>query len=432
MNYVPYEGKGMNTGLNSQVFKFDRNKFKIRIETEPRLLLLLLAFCEKNLVRYFVLAVSMLPVVGMVSSFIIPTVYIILLLVYFQKYGTHISISEASVVLFVTLAIVFSCILYPENARYILDSKNFWINIFPCLRYYIIGLILIPDKKTMDIIGKASCMAIIVETLFVIVYMMPRGLMQSDDMSRSYQLLPNILFAINLAFNKRKVFPWVCSVVGIIYTLSMGSRGPVLVIAVYVFLKILQSSNVKAWAKTLIGVVISALSVFFLKSSWYLSVLIFAKSTFTNLGVSTRIIDLAIKGTVVSHLSGRDELYDVLIQKIAERPYIGYGVYGEWPWFHWNAHNMALELMVHFGVILGSLLLLWFMVLSIRAYVKTPNKISRDFLLIWICFIFVRGFFGGSYLQFGVYVLIGFALRELRRVKYGYDRCEFEYVKNAH
>lgn len=410
----------MNEGLNSQVYLHDRGKLRIRIDSDPRLLLILLAFCEKNIVRYFVLVVSMLPVVGVMSSFIIPAAYIILLLMYFRKYGAHVSISEACVVLFVTLAITFSCFIYPENAKYILDSNNFWNTIFPCLRYFIIGLILIPDKRTLDIIGKASCLAILVETLFVVAYMMPRGLMQSDDMSRAYQILPNVLFALNYAFSEKKPIPWICSIIGIIYTLSMGARGPVLVIVVYLFVKILQSSNVKAWAKSLIGLLIAGLTVLFLNSSWYLSVLRFAKTSLTTLGGSTRIIDLAIKGTVASHLSGRDELYDIIIRKIAERPYIGYGVYGEWPWIHWSAHNMALELMVHFGVILGSLLLLWLIFLTFKTYVRTPNILARQFLLIWICFVFVRGFFGGSYLQFGVYVLIGFSLRELRRIRNKY------------
>ena len=81
---------------------------------------------------------------------------------------------------------------------------------------------------------------------------------------------------------------------------------------------------------------------------------------------------------------------------------------------------MALELMVHFGVILGSLLLLWLIFLTFKTYVRTPNILARQFLLIWICFVFVRGFFGGSYLQFGVYVLIGFSLRELRRIRNKY------------
>lgn len=408
----------MTQGSGLRIAEQNDSRYKIRIDTDPRLLLILLAFCEKNIVRYIVLVVSMLPVVNIISGAIVPTAYILLLVMYSQKYGVHVTIKEACVVLFVVFAIFFSSLLYPENARYILDSNNFWNTIFPCLRYFIIGLILIPDKRTIDILGKVSCVAILVETLFVIAYMMPRGLMQSDDMSRAYQILPNVLFALNYAFNQKKVFPWACSIIGIIYTFAMGTRGPIVVILVYMFIKLLQSSRVKTWLKAVLGALVVGFGAFFLNSSLYLSTLRWARATFSRFGLSTRVIDLAINGTVVSHLSGRDELYDVIIRKIAEKPLLGYGVYGEWQWIHWSAHNMALELMVHYGVIIGTLLLLWLIVLTIKSYIKTQNKPSRDIILIWGCFVFVRGIFGGSYLQFGVFFLIAFCLRELGRIKH--------------
>jgi O-antigen ligase len=132
------------------------------------------------------------------------------------------------------------------------------------------------------------------------------------------------------------------------------------------------------------------------------------------------VLDIAINGTIASHLSGRDELYEVVIRKISERPYLGYGVYGEWPWIGWSAHNMALEMMAHYGVILGSILLLWLIVISLKSYIKTPNSISKEMILIWMCYVYVRGIFGGSYLQFGVFFMIGFCLREIRRIQNDY------------
>jgi len=398
----------------------DSGKFKIHFATDPRLLLVLLAFCEKNVVRYIVLIISMIPIIGIVSNFIIPTAYIVLLLAYFQKYGAHVSIKEVSVVLFVFFAILASCVLYPENAKYILDSNNFWNTIFPCLRYFIVGLIILPDKKTLDILGKASCVAIIVETLFVIIYMMPRGLMRSDDMSRAYQILPNVLFALNYSFNKKKFVPWLISSVGIIYCISMGTRGPIAVILVYLFVRIIQSSSLRNWGKVFTGIITAGIGYFFLNSDWYLPSLRFLRTQFLHFGLSTRVLDLAINGTIASHLSGRDELYEVVIRKISERPYLGYGVYGEWPWIGWSAHNMALEMMAHYGVILGSILLLWLIVISLKSYIKTPNSISKEMILIWMCYVYVRGIFGGSYLQFGVFFMIGFCLREIRRIQNDY------------
>ena len=388
---------------------------KIRLETDPRILLPLLAFCEKNIIRYIVLVVSMIPIVNILSGFIVPCLYLLLLYTYVREYGFHSSIKEVGVIVFISSAIFFSCLLYPINATYLLDSNNFWNTIFPCLRYYIVGLIAMPNKKTMDCIGKASCVAILVETLFVIMYMMPRGLMQSDDMSRAYQILPNILFSINYALNNKEKGAWLCSIIGVIYVCSMGTRGPLVVILVYYFIKFLQQhGKTKAYTITL-GVAFITAGIIFINSQFYISTLYSAKNIFSSFGLSTRIIDLAINNEVVTHTSGRDEIYDLLRQKISEQPVLGYGVYGEWQWIHWNAHNIFLEIMVHYGVILGSILLLWIAYTIINSYRKSTTNEARDMILIWVCFVFVRGIFGGSYLQFGIFFLVGFCLREIRR-----------------
>ena len=82
--------------------KVRERKFNIHIDTDPRILLLLLAFCEKNIVRYFVLVISMIPGIGIMSVSIVPVSYIVLLFMYIRKYGAHIYVREVSVVLFIS------------------------------------------------------------------------------------------------------------------------------------------------------------------------------------------------------------------------------------------------------------------------------------------------------------------------------------------
>ena len=208
----------------------------IRINTDPRVLLILLAFCEKNIVRYFVLAVSMIPFVGRVSSLIIPLLYTILFLLYIKKYGINLSISEIGVVVFAAFSILLSCLIYPENSKYILASNNLWNTIAPCFKFYVLGLLFIPNRYMMDLLGKASIFAIIVESLFVVLYMIPNGLVNADDMNRSYQILPNVLLALNYAFTHKKIAHWLLSLLGVFYCVSMGTRGPILIILVYIYL----------------------------------------------------------------------------------------------------------------------------------------------------------------------------------------------------
>lgn len=399
-------------------FNTKMNSLKITIEKDPRVLITLLVFCEKNIIRYFVLVVSMIPIVGVVSEFIIPIAYICLFGFYFRKYGASISPIELCVFFFTVLSLIFTCLFYPINAKYI--SSNFWGTIFPCFKFFLIGLIIIPDRKTMDLLGKVSCVAILLETVFLFAYMIPRGLLQSDDMNRSYQLLPNQLFVLNYAFNSKHKTAWFFSVVGLVYCLSLGTRGPMIILLGFMYLKLLQTSSLKLRHKILYGALAACLVVFFLSTNLYVAVLKVIKSVFISLGFSTRIVDLAIIGNVTSYMSGREELFAIVLEKIAERPLIGYGVYGEWQWLGWNAHNMLLELLVHFGVIVGSSIFLWMLWVTLKSYIHTPNKQSKDLILIWFCYVFIKCLFGGTWLHFGVFFLIIFCLRENKRVNSGF------------
>lgn len=407
---------------NQEIMMYNSGRFTIRIDNDPRMLLVLLAFCEKNIIRYIVLVISMLPGIGIVSGFIIPAAYCVLLWLYIKEYGTSISVQELLVLLFTVFSIIASCITYPVNARYILNSNNFWGTIFPCLRYFLVGLIILPDKKTLDLLGKASEAAIIVETLFLFAYMIPRGLMESEDMNRSYQILPNVLFALNYAFNNKKTFSRICAIIGVFYCLSLGARGPVIIILVFVYIKSFQIRLTKLRNKVIWGLIVFYLIFLFYNSSLYLTALRSIRDLITQFGLSTRIVDHAIEGTITSHDSGRNDIYNFLINKLAERPIWGYGVYGEWQFIHWSAHNMYLELLVHFGVILGSVINIWFISLTVKSYYKTPNKNSKDVILVFTCFVFVRGVFGGSWLMVGTFFLVGFCLRELRRIRSDFYR----------
>lgn len=384
-----------------------------------RILLVLLAFCEKNLVRYVRLVISMFPVVGIVGDFILPTLYIGLIILCLKK-KTKIGLPELIVPTFIVLAIVLTCAIYPQNTQYIIDSNNFWNTIFPCLRWFIVGLAMIPDEKIMDLLGISSCLAILVETAFLLLYMIPNNLVVSDDMSRAYQLLPNIMLAFNYAFNKKKTAAWVFSCVGIVYLLSLGTRGPFLILLAYIAIKLIRINAVTTQRKVLLVLGIACVCGVVAIPGVYVGILKGISSFIAQLGLSTRVIDHMIEGTVISYVSGRDAIYEVALQKIAERPFLGYGVYGEWPWNGWNIHNMYIELLIHYGVVVGSLLLFWGVSLVGRAYFKTQNPHSKDMILIFSCFVFLRGLVGGSYLMFSVFFLVGFCIKELRRIKRGW------------
>ena len=388
---------------------------EMSIHDKARILLVLLAFCEKNIVRYALLAFSMIPVIGFLSELVLPVLYGVLIALCIRR-STKIGLTELVVFTFTVSAIFFSCVLYPDNAKFILNESNFWNFIFPCLRWFIVGLAIVPDKKMMDILGLASCFAILIETAFLLFYMIPNDLIVSDDMSRSYQLLPNIMIFINYTFDKKKVWAWIVSGISVIYMLSLGTRGPVFVLLGYLILRLLMITASTLKSKIALISCVGVLGALFSIPSVYIKILTWLEKMLSGLGVSTRIIDHMIEGTVISETSGRDELYATGLEMLAENPW-GYGVYGEWPRVHWNIHNMYLEILIHFGVILGSALLLWMLFFVGNAFLKTKNYDAKNLILLFGSFVFVRGFFGGTYLHYSTYFLVALCIKEIRRAR---------------
>lgn len=393
------------------------NNDRKKILHDPRTWLVLLAFCEKNIVRYGLLVLTMITGNPFISDGVLCLAYVFLIIECIRK-GSRFSIKDIFLLVSVVVAILFTCVLYPENSKFIFDENNFWNSIFPCLRFFIVGLFVIPDKKLSDLLGVISCFSVLIEAVFLFAYLKPSGLIESDDMSRSYQILLNVLFVLNTTFNKKSLL-WIgLSSVSLLYVLSLGTRGPIMILLAFIFLKILQVSSSKKHVKILIGLIAGSIIWFLSNSKVYLSILRFLKSFLDQLGMSTRIIDLAIEGEVIGHTSGRDEIYDLALEKISERPILGYGVYGEWSWNGWNIHNIYLELLLHYGIIIGSILIIWMIGLTLNTYFKTKNITSKEFIIMWSTCVYVRGIFGGSYLQFYLFLLLGFLFSETRRLKY--------------
>lgn len=391
------------------------DRFKIRVMRDPMKWLLLLAFCETNIYRYMMLAVSMIPYMGYVTKYVRPLLYIVLILKCYQTRRFQFTTKALGVLLFVLFAIIGTCLIYPQNAEYILDSNNFWNTIFPCFRFFLVGLIVVIDDDSMKLLGKVSCIAILLEGLFLVGYIIPNGLLNGDEMSRAYAILPNVMFVYAYAVNYKKFIGWIFSGLGVFYILLMGTRGPMVIFLVYILIRFLISEKKENLWERIVKITALLLLCVFFASDLFTDCVSYVALKLNQMGLTTRTFDLFLKQEFLSHTSGRDEIYGIAIERLKDHPYLGYGVYGDWQFFGWNCHNMYLELLLHFGVILGPLLLLWGLNLVRKAYFTSKSFEAKNMILIFACIVFVRGFFGGSYLMYGVFFLIGFCLSEYRR-----------------
>ncbi len=382
-------------------------------------LLLSVAFCHYTLFMYIEEVIGKLPLISMLSVFFFPVLYFILfILSYKSSTRLRIHISAIGIFTFFMLEIMLTYVFHPDNVQYI-ESK-FVSDILPCIPFFWLGLSLTLDDDTYNTVSLFSCIAIIISTLYLFYYMgsgrLLRGSHGEDySMYWSYLLLPNTMIAIEYTFKRKKIFSLVCSIVGVVYAFVMGTRGAIIILFAYIITCIWRYLNISIRKKILSMMALSLISVGFVVSPVYLSLLKNVRSVLENSGVSTRIVDYLISGGIVSYTSGRDIIYLDLLGKLAEKPLLGWGVYGEYPLgYDAGAHNLYLEVVFNFGYPLGIILLISFIILYIKALKRTKGKLVYGWIVLFGCLVFIKGIFGGSYLDYSVFFLLGMCLKEIR------------------
>ena len=385
---------------------------------DPRTWLFLLAVTEKSLFRYFMLVVNRVTGIEDAGFFVMHVAYIILIAMCMKK-RSHFRGGDIMIMLFVILSIIFTWIIYPDNIeKYMLGEGQLWPTVFPLFRYFIVGLFLIPNEETVDLMGKVSCVAILIESLFIYFILSGSEMQNDDDMSRAYFLLLSVLFAINYAYDKRTIVGITFSVLGFFLLLSMGTRGPIMIVLTFVVAKFIQLSANKG-----VGIFVVAILLIFIwlvNSPYWNALLLFIREIISSIGLSTRVIDHTIEGEMVTNYSERDEIFTLLISKIKESPLNGWGVYGEWQFVGWSAHNMYLEILICYGVIVGGFIILWMLYIAAKAFFSSKAIPVRGLVLMFACNVFIRGIFGGGFFTFPTFLMIGYCLQICRKTNLKY------------
>lgn len=374
--------------------------------------------CHSTLFSYFGVIIGKLPIISIFEPFFFLILYSFLIMFSVNKRRiSYIRITDFGILIFFVFAILITMVIFPENEKYIMESML--TDILPCVPFFFLGVCLDLNEKTNDIISRICCAAIVVSVLYVFYFLGTRNLGgahgENYSMYWSYLLLPNTMIVIDYAFKSRKIIPSLCATLGIIYAFAMGTRGPIVIIFSLVVINIWRYMKVRACKKIVLVSFIGMFVLLFYSSPLYLQSLRGFQDFLNSQGVSTRIVDYLISGEMISYTSGREEIYDVLLTYLNEKPILGYGVFGEYPLgYAAGAHNTYLQVLFNFGVPLGIFLLFSYVFVVLQSLKKTQGREAQNWIVIFSCIVFVRGFFGGSYLDYIVFFLLGIALRAIR------------------
>ena len=249
--------------------------------------------------------------------------------------------------------------IFADGAKYVIDNENLFSNIFI---YGLTGFILmqmVEDYavffKTLRLIGYG----VVIYSTVIVLY----GSIGTGYMGFSYAILLYVIALLYSGLFQKNNLSLLFGIVGTIVNISGGTRGSLLSLFALLLAFLLFS---KRWKLVVLFLCLSA--IFTLNFS---RILQYASEIMRVMGFNSRIVG-AILGTEMSSLSdanGRISILNVSLELIRKNWLFGYGFLGErayinsriW-WFTTNgyAHNLVIEILLQFGIIVGSALLFMF------------------------------------------------------------------------
>lgn len=207
----------------------------------------------------------------------------------------------------------------------------------------------------------------------------------SYSVAFGYQVMLYTLPFLYDALLKKNKWDILGAAIGLYMMLTQGSRGPFLFLCV--FLVLFAFNHFRHSRKKIIYSAIAVLLLMFLYL-FYDTLLAWLSLFLSNAGFSSRIISSLVEGTISAD-SGRSDIWAVAIQAIIDNPW-GHGPMGSQPIvFHLvpagYPHSVILEVLIDFGVIIGSAILIFLFVNAFKMLFKEENAAWLPCFMVFFC-----------------------------------------------
>ena len=162
----------------------------------------------------------------------------------------------------------------------------------------------------------------------------------------------------------------------IVFIFRYGSRGAILAYLVLIFFYILNNLYFNKKYKYLFLSMVTSIGGYYLFFKTSFISLIFQK--INKLGINSRTIELFQKKGI--HLSGRGEIYKNVYNSILKDPFSVKGLFSDFfvTGIESYSHNIVLELLYQFGIILGGFFLILIFILFVSSiFSKQKNTLDN-------------------------------------------------------
>lgn len=304
------------------------------------------------------------------------------------------------------------------------------------LTYCITTLVIcIPFLVLVSLVDDYACLyrylhkASYVNTVLLLPYLFLTQSSITYSMPASYQLLFCTLLHINDVLRKDSKWKVLkCLLIGVemVFIFVRGARGPLLCLAVFIALKMLTefATSKRRIFFTVIGCVI--LVIAFANFDTVVSGIGVLLDKF---GLYSRTYEQLISNKIFAD-SGRSSLQTHAIELIRENPFFGYGASADVKLLGGQyVHNILLELLFDFGIIIGSLIFL-FITVNIVLTPFMRRSAEKEIRMLLLPLAYVMLFFSGTYLQsVYLFLFIGIMLQNSGRRRVQSSQGRYQHGK---
>ncbi|MBQ8525174.1 MAG: O-antigen ligase family protein [Clostridia bacterium] len=352
-----------------------------------------------------------IPIINSIADYIIPGMLIVFAILSLPWIIMNIRTTDMLIYVILILCIFVSTQLYPRNAPYI--ESSFIDIVIKALPMYFIGLAYNHEISKQQLYF-CSLVSILGMSIYQFYLLSTGRELNSDNMHAAYSVLPSVMYIIYYFFENKKSMALFLCIIGIFLVFSYGTRGPVLAMIVFLIVGIYLKSRKNRYLYICIGIGV----VFLIFSTdIVMRSVMYLQNTFEEIGLSTRIFDFFINGDI-TYSSGRDIIMDDTVALIKRKALFGYGMMGDRYYLSGSyTHNLFLELWCHYGIILGSALILFFISTPLEG-LRCCKADIKLFLIMLVCMIYTKLMVSSSYLiEPFLYFMIGVSVAAVRKAK---------------
>ena len=313
------------------------------------------------------------------------------------------------------VAIILSTfVFHPENSEYLQEE---YMDIISFMLFFFVGVCFdLEDNRRL--LFWLSLIGLILTFLYQAYFLNTGREFDDHNMNAAYNLLPSVIYLIYYAFMNKKFRYWLLVFMGIIFEFRQGTRGPILCIIIFLGVGIIYSiAKTENILRKLFGIILVGLAVIVLVfTDVLLNAAIALSDSFKEAGYSARIFDYFIEG-MIDDDSSRGIIQSKIISAIETSPAFGYGVFGDRLFIGGSyPHNLLLEIICQFGIVVGGGLLITLLFVFIDAIRKSNGFFERMFVFMLIIMVIVKLMLSSSYLyETWLFFLIGVCLQIIRR-----------------